>query len=55
MRDILVGVASCLLQPKIGVAKFTPIFDSGKNLNGYHGNTEPINFLFIQLCQVYGR
>ena len=24
---------------RTGVAKFTPVFGSGKNLGGYHGNT----------------
>ena len=41
-KGSLLGVASCLLQAKTGVAKFTPIFNSGKNLGGYHKYTGPI-------------
>ena len=54
VRDSPLGVASCLLQPKTGVAKFTPIFDSGKNLGGYHGNNGPIKLMFTWLDQAYG-
>ena len=53
VTDSPLGVASCLLQPKTGVAKFTPIFDTGKNLGGYHKNTGPIKLMFTWLDQVY--
>ena len=30
-----------------------PIFDSGKNLGGYHSNTGPIKLMFTWLDQAY--
>ena len=44
--DPSLGVACCLLQLKTGVANFIAIFDSGKNLDGYHGNTGRIKLIF---------
>jgi len=53
-RNISLGVASCMLQPKPGVANFLTIFVCGKNLASYHGNNGPIKLMFTCLDQTYG-